>query len=245
MGKKLRAAVAVGTGALALNFAGCFSDDAAKTSSIKGAEGSTMRVVGIGCGQIAYGSAFIYAPNHLVTTAEAVAGKKEFTVDNYWNGREDAKVVYFNPKQDLAVLYAPGVSAPVPLAGQTPSVGEKVTLIGYPGGSYQATLQLKVTAVESDANSKWLDIGYGLPQGVEGGPLVNSRGQAVGVLAPRHAGEPARGAQDIQQLRGKLDAAKNLTDSVSTNPPCLGRQERPVRPARDWDRASVTEAGWR
>src|SRR5207245_11152075 len=77
------------------------------------AEGSTVRIVGEGCGEIHEGSGFVVSPNYVVTNAHVVAGVHFPEIQQQNGPSEPARVVLFNPRLDMAILRAAESPGPV------------------------------------------------------------------------------------------------------------------------------------
>jgi serine protease Do len=121
----------------------------------------------------------------VVTNEHVVRGNREVVVEGALIQRQMAKVVFTDPKYDLAFLKC-GADALIPnillTDAQKLEVGEIVSAIGHPFG-------LKFTATQgivSNVDHKENDIQYyqhdaALNPGNSGGPLINASGHVVGV----------------------------------------------------------------
>src|SRR2546430_1696565 len=65
------------------------------------------------------GSGFVFAPHHVLTNAHVVAATTGAVVTAGRHAHYRARVVYFDPRRDIAVLYVPGLHArPLHFAGR-------------------------------------------------------------------------------------------------------------------------------
>lgn len=164
-------------------------------------EASTVKIEGVGCGNILEGSGFVIAPGLVVTNAHVVAGiANPVVIDS--TGDHPARAIWFNPKFDLAVLSAPGVNDPA-LTIDTNEVtrGTKAVVLGYPEGG---PLTIGSAGVMAAFDAKGRDIyNQGLTirlvyqleaiirPGNSGGPLIDTQnGEVIGVVFSRSTTNP-------------------------------------------------------
>ncbi|NMM17932.1 MAG: MarP family serine protease [Cellulomonas sp.] len=191
------------------------------------AEKSVVQLVGPGCGGEVEGSGVVVAPGVVVTNAHVVAGVRRPTVVDA-AGRHDAKVVLFNPDEDLAVLIASTLKAP-PLATDpdTLAPGTRGTVVGYPGGgplrADDAVVVDSMTAVgqniygQGSVSRAIYQLAANVQPGNSGGPLVTADGRVAGIVFAKSVKQDAVGYALVwNELAAQVDAARTLTAAVPT-----------------------------
>ncbi len=136
------------------------------------------------------GSGFIINPTgHIVTNNHVVENATEIMV-KLSDGRElTAKVVGRDPKTDLALLKVEATGLPTIALGDSAElkVGEPVMAIGNPFGLEQTVTTGIVSAtgrvIGQGPYDDFVQTDASINPGNSGGPLINSRGQAVGINA--------------------------------------------------------------
>jgi S1-C subfamily serine protease len=199
---------------------------------VRAAFASVVRVIGTACGLGIEGSGWVAAPGLVVTNAHVVAGESDTSVQV---GGHDpalaARVVLFDPTNDVAVLRVPGLSEPaLPVAG-TAGSGTSAAILGYPqDGPFQAEpgrIGITKPVITDNAYGngpvlRRITALRGLVRpGNSGGPLVDSAGRVV-AMAFAQITNPARGtgpggfAVPTDVIRSELAKAKSARGSAST-----------------------------
>jgi S1-C subfamily serine protease len=164
------------------------------------AGGSTVKIEGVGCGQIQEGSGFVVAPNLVVTNAHVVAGILSPRVYDR-AGSHRSTPVLFDPSFDLAVLRTTGLDDPsLRMLDTNVGRGTQGAVMGYPNGG---PFDVEPAGVMQEFDATGRDIyGQGLTTrpvyelqslvrpGNSGGPLVEPDGTVVGVVFSRSASDP-------------------------------------------------------
>jgi hypothetical protein len=120
-------------------------------------------------------------------------------------------VVAFDDRKDLAILKIAGFDLPVVELGNSNDVksGEPVVVIGSPRGLQGSVTTGVVSAIRdepSGAGFKVIQTDAAVNPGNSGGPLLNARGQAIGIVTAKLRGsEGLNFAVPINYLRGMLD----------------------------------------
>ena len=163
----------------------------ARDPQVRAARGSVVRVLGTACGLGVQGSGWVAGNGIIVTNAHVVAGQDDTTVQVGGEGnRHDADAIWFDSKNDLAILRAPGTSGARALGLNAGApAGTSGAVLGFPeNGSFgveparlgrtrtvisqdaynRGPVQRRITAVRGDVRS-----------GNSGGPMVDGSGRVV------------------------------------------------------------------
>jgi S1-C subfamily serine protease len=166
---------------------------------------SVVKVLGEApsCSRRIEGSGFVYGNERVMTNAHVVAGTEDVEVE--LNGdRHDARVVLYDSKRDLAVLYVPGLRAPVMrFASGNVESGADAVVLGFPlDGPYDAR-PARVRDVgditgpdiyeSGDVTREVYTIRAYVRSGNSGGPLVAPDGRVLGVIFAAAADDPNTG----------------------------------------------------
>lgn len=177
-------------------------------SVIDAAAPSIVKIVALEpeCSQQTEGSGFVFAPDHVLTNAHVVAGSREVHIVGDGTGASldlVARVVFFDPNRDVAVLYVPGLSRPdLPLGG-TASTGTAAEVIGYPENGPFTAVPARVRGEErvtgpniysSAVVTRNVYVLYAaVHPGNSGGPLLSRTGIVYGIVFAASTTEPDTG----------------------------------------------------
>jgi len=141
------------------------------------------------------GTGWICPGDLVVTCLHVVNGAKSLTVESATIRKTRATVVYKKPEYDLAVLRLsspPRGLKPLSLEKTASAMGESVFTAGYPhielmGQEPKLTegTVSAVTGIKDDPRT--LQISVPVQSGNSGGPLVNMRGNVVGIVSSKLA----------------------------------------------------------
>ena len=132
------------------------------------------------------GSGFFVQTNQIATnlhviegaargTAKRVGQKTEYTIEGF---------TMMDKKNDLAILQVSGSDVqPLPLGdSDTVEIGEPVYVAGNPKGFLEGTFSDGViSAVRGDSTDKLFQMTAPISSGSSGGPVLNGRGEVIGV----------------------------------------------------------------
>ena len=194
---------------------------------VDAAKRSVVKVLGTACGLGVEGSGWVAGEGVVVTNAHVVAGQKDTRV--LLEGDEpgiDAEAVHFDPRNDIAVLRAPGLQAPsLPLAA-SPRAGTSAAVLGFPrNGPYDeraGRLGETREVVTQDAYGRGpvrrpiTSLRGAVRSGNSGGPMVDGRGRVVTTIFAATTSGP-RGGYGVPNavVRSALGDSRG---SVSTGP---------------------------
>src|SRR5918911_2127676 len=108
----------------------------ARDPDVRQAAQRTVKVLGTACGLGVEGSGWVAREDGVVVTnAHVVAGQDDTTVQLAGSGpRHDADAIWFDPRNDLAILRVSGIAGTRPLSLRTNAkVGTSGAVVGYPG----------------------------------------------------------------------------------------------------------------
>jgi S1-C subfamily serine protease len=194
---------------------------------VTAASDSIVKVLGTACGLGVEGSGWVARDGIVVTNAHVVAGQDDTEVRLEGTGDAlDATAIGYDPRNDVAVLSVPGLSAEsLPLAPE-PREGTPAAILGFPlDGPYRvrnARLGPTREVLTQDAygagpvRRSITSIRGVIQPGNSGGPVVDGRGRVVAtVFAATTSG--ARGGYGVPNaiVREVLAGAR---EEVSTGP---------------------------
>jgi len=191
--------------------------------------------------EIGGGSGFIISEDGMILTNKHVVEdvKADYTVLTNDGGKYDAKVLARDPVQDLAIIKISKTGLPVAKLGDSDSIrlGQTAIAIGNALGEFRNTvstgvvsgLARSVTASSSSGSedlSNLIQTDAAINPGNSGGPLLNLRGEVVGINTAIVSGAQSIGfAIPINQAKRDIKSVKT-TGNIKA--PYLGVRYIPV-----------------
>ena len=190
---------------------------------------SVARVTGLAyaCGQSQSGSAFVIAPDRLLTNAHVVAGVSEPVVELPGVGGRAGRIVYFDAQKDIALIAVDGLDVTPLTLGETAPRGAVVAVQGFPFGGPFVSAGAEVADVgpltvdSIEGSSQALLEAYTLAADVNpgnsGGPVLTLDGAVIGmVFARAQSGADIGYAVTMSELDPVIAGAPGRTDAVAT-----------------------------
>ncbi|MGW1910988.1 MarP family serine protease [Streptomyces sp. NPDC002076] len=204
------------------------SGDSVTPAATSAAKLSTVKIEGVSGNEGREGSGFVFSAQHVMTNAHVVAGINHPSVRIGGVGRSYvARVVLFDPDRDVAVLYVPGLRAPVLHFDSSAARGDSAVVAGYPqdGGLnlQAATVASRVRAIgqniynDSTVTRDIYSIRSTVRPGNSGGPLLTTGGKVFGVVFARSTSDAETGyALTADEVAGDAQRGATATVPVGT-----------------------------
>jgi S1-C subfamily serine protease len=195
------------------------------------ARSRVVRVQGVApsCQRSIEGSGFVISADHILTNAHVVAGvTTRQTVTTAAGSNLAARVVFYDPQVDVAVLYVPGLDlSPLKFAGPV-NPGDSAVVAGYPlDAQVLHTVPARIGDVQnaqgpniyqtSTVTRQIYEIRALVESGNSGGPLLSPQGTVDGVVFAAAVGVSDTGfALTAAQVSADANAGAHATTAVST-----------------------------
>ena len=136
----------------------------------------------------ASGTGFFVSPDKIATNSHVVAHSGPIYVkspDKEKNWTIEGVVAY-DVENNLVILKLTGEGMPLPLEDSSAvQIGESVSIPGYPDGEYKVT-ESSIQSIRK--RTKWLRINTTTSKETNGSPVLNDKGQVIGVIVPYDIG---------------------------------------------------------
>lgn len=204
------------------------SSKIARDPDVRRATGSVVKVLGTACGLGVQGSGWVAGDGLVVTNAHVVAGQDDTTVQVAGEGpRHDADAVWFDPRNDLAILRASGVEGVTPLPQNVDAkVGTSAAVVGFPGNHdltvRPGRLGKTELVISQDAYGRGpirrriTSMRAKVRSGNSGGPAIDGRGRVVTTIFASDTSESSTGFGVPASI--VADALRRADENVDTGP---------------------------
>ncbi|MFF5429723.1 MarP family serine protease [Streptomyces griseofuscus] len=202
--------------------------DSVTAAATNAAKASTVKIEGVSGSEGREGSGFVFAPGRVMTNAHVVAGIARPSVRVGGVGPVyPARVVLFDPDRDVAVLYVPGLTAPVLRFDTSASRGDSAVVAGYPqDGSLNLQAATVGNLVRATGQNIYSDgavtreiysIRSTVRPGNSGGPLLTTDGRVFGVVFARSTSDAETGyVLTASEVAADAQRAATATATVDT-----------------------------
>lgn len=208
------------------------------TAAVAKVRPSVLKILGVArsCSQAMEGSGFVISPERVMTNAHVVAGADEVSIQTAGGRDLAATVVWFNDRNDVAVLDVPGLKAPaLDFAEQPASSGDDAIVLGYPeNGPFTVTpvrVRNTINLVGPDifqrpdkVKRQVYTVRGSIRSGNSGGPMIAPDGSVLGVVfgASENVADDTGFVLTAEQVAADLSGSEKRTTEASTAT-CLPR----------------------
>jgi S1-C subfamily serine protease len=201
----------------------------ARDPEVREAAQRTVKVLGTACGLGVEGSGWIAGDGVVVTNAHVVAGQEDTTVQLGGEGpRHDADAIWFDSRNDLAILRSSGLSGVPPLEMRVNApTGTSGAVVGYPGNGpltiRPARLGQTTTVVSQDSYGRGpvrrrvTALRGTVRSGNSGGPVIDGRGRVLTTVFASTTGGGPRGGYGVPDSIVQ-EALARADERVDTGP---------------------------
>ena len=201
----------------------------ARDPDVRRAAQSTVKVLGTACGLGVEGSGWVAGDGIVVTNAHVVAGQDDTTVQLGGDGpRHDADAIWYDPRNDLAILRSSGIEGTPALAlREDARAGTSAAVVGYPGNGpldiRPARLGETTTVVSQDSYGRGpvrrrvTALRGRVRSGNSGGPLIDGRGRVLATVFASTTGGGPRGGYGVPDSIVR-EALARADERVDTGP---------------------------
>ncbi len=193
---------------------------------VRDARPGVVKVLGTACGLGVQGSGWIAAPGLVVTNAHVVAGQDDTTVEGSDGTPHGAQAMFFDSRNDVAVLRVGDLGGRVLRHDDEAPSGEPVAILGYPeDGPFTAVagrLGPTRTVISDDAygrgpvSRRMTSLRGRIRSGNSGGPVVDKNGRVVATVFAATTSGPPGGYGVPESI--VTDAVRRARRPVDTGP---------------------------
>ncbi len=187
---------------------------------------SILRITSFGCGGIVDGSGFVVSRDLVATNAHVIAGITHPVVKLGSDGYVGTPVL-FDPNQDLALIYVPGLKAiPLSFLASPISINQTVYAAGFPKSIYSIAPGRVINdypVVGSNIYGLGIitwpsyELLVDITNGSSGGPLLTTNGKVGGIIFAKSKNNPSIGyAMTTGNLIKDIHRIGSITNSAGT-----------------------------
>jgi hypothetical protein len=204
-------------------------------------------------GQRKDGSGFFVTESGIIATnAHVISGLMTLYADLADGQKLEANVLYIDPDLDIALLKAKGTRFPYLKLADMNSVrqGDEVLAIGSPGGAMPFSVTKGVVSALGEFPSlgpgNWIQTDAAINTGTSGGPLVNTRGEAIGMTTQKLVREGVAGIGFALSATDLFEALNNVSPPRTSDAKTLSEEKSgrpPAQPPLDEGAGTIIISG--
>jgi len=163
----------------------------------------------------AFNSGFLYGPGYVVTSNHVVSSEtgqiKEDIEVEASNGWKNAEVLVRSEERDIAILAVENISYTgnsLSISNEPVRTGQKVGILGNPLGHEDVVMTGTVTELNESITiygaeeiENTIEIDAPIAPGNSGGPVINEKGELLGIVAARDLDEEIGYAIPAEDIR--------------------------------------------
>lgn len=175
------------------------------------------------------GTGFLIGDGYALTAYHVVQGAKTLSAQTLDKKRYAIEVIGYEEQSDIALLRVnvPAGTPFLPLASSGPAIGDVLLSIGNGGGTFLTSKTGRLTGTNADAGradfpAGTLRMNVPLVPGDSGGPIINAKGEVVGVVSYIRVGRddgPASFAVPVTQSDARI---ADFRKGVKRDAPVIG-----------------------
>ncbi|SMB97925.1 S-layer homology domain-containing protein [Thermanaeromonas toyohensis ToBE] len=151
--------------------------------------------------------------SYIITNNHVVGLNTTFTLMKENSENFPGEIVVADQHNDLALIKTAKTLPPLKLAEQDPALGEPVAVIGAPAGLIES-VTVGIISNLSRQGGKWLQLDAPINPGNSGGPVINERGEIVGIAVAKIVGEAFEGLGYAIKLQVVKDFLARVADKI-------------------------------
>ncbi len=163
------------------------------------------------------GSGFFITPDHIVTNLHVISHASEIRVETFAGKTFTVQtIIATDAGSDLALLQVncPRTDAVLQIESATPTEGESIIVLSNPQGSRWKVTHGRVGRIwQFESFGRRMQVTAGIFPGSSGGPVLNQRGQVIGIAVMHMDGADdlnfAVPAENLKRLQASASIAGN------------------------------------
>lgn len=166
------------------------------------------------------GTSIIATASHVVDGSrlkELLAQPGSHTVTSHDGANDPMRPPWCHENwMDVCAFHSELQLRPLPLADELPKIGSPVMVLGFPGGRNYSITEGKFLGLEVDGNCR-IKISANAIPGFSGGPILNSKGEVIGMTVTVLADGSASHGVPLHELRNLRERMLFLDEAEASS----------------------------